>query len=68
VRREIAAHIDPDVSVHGTKVGRPMRFRRHEDAVRKMTAQMLERAGNTVLTASTPSEVSAIFEAEQGRI
>lgn len=45
-----------------------MRFRRHEDAVRKMTAQMLERAGNTVLTASTPSEVSAIFEAEQGRI
>ena len=39
-----------------------------EAAVRKMTAQMLERAGYTVLAASTPSEACAIFEAEQARI
>ena len=39
-----------------------------EDAVRGMTAGMLERAGYTVLAASTPSEACAIFETEQAHI
>jgi signal transduction histidine kinase/CheY-like chemotaxis protein len=39
-----------------------------EDAVRTMAVQMLERAGYTVLAASTPSEACAIFEAEPARI
>jgi two-component system, cell cycle sensor histidine kinase and response regulator CckA len=39
-----------------------------EASVRRMAAQMLERAGYTVLAASTPSEAFAIFEAEQARI
>ena len=39
-----------------------------EDAVRAMTAGMLERAGYTVLAASTPSEACAIFETEQAHI
>ena len=39
-----------------------------EAAVRKMAAHILERAGYTVLAASTPSEACAIFEAEQTRI
>ena len=39
-----------------------------EPAVRTMAAQMLERAGYTVLAASTPSEACAIFDAEQARI
>ena len=36
--------------------------------VRTMTAQMLERAGYTVLAAGTPSEAFAIFEADHARI
>jgi signal transduction histidine kinase len=39
-----------------------------ETAVRTMAAKMLERAGYTVLAASTPSEACAIFEAEPARI
>jgi two-component system cell cycle sensor histidine kinase/response regulator CckA len=39
-----------------------------EPAVRTMAAQMLERAGYTVLAASSPSEACAIFDAEQARI
>ena len=39
-----------------------------EAAVRRMAAQMLERAGYTVLAASTPSEAFAIFDAEHSRI
>jgi len=39
-----------------------------EAAVRQLAAQILERAGYTVLAASTPSEACAIFEAEPARI
>jgi signal transduction histidine kinase len=39
-----------------------------EAAVREMAGQLLERAGYTVLAASSPSEASAIFAKEQARI
>ena len=39
-----------------------------EPAVRTMAARMLERAGYTVLSASTPLEACAIFEAEPHRV
>ena len=39
-----------------------------EDAVRGLAARMLQRAGYTVLAASTPSEACAIFETEPARI
>ena len=39
-----------------------------EAAVREMATRLLERAGYTVLAASTPSEACAIFEAEPARI
>jgi len=39
-----------------------------EDAVRDMAATMLERAGYTVLTAATPSEACAIFDANPDRV
>jgi len=39
-----------------------------EPGVRRMAARMLERAGYTVLVASTPSEACAIFANEQARI
>jgi len=39
-----------------------------EAPVRKTTARMLERAGYSVLAASSPSEACTIFEAEAGRI
>jgi signal transduction histidine kinase/ActR/RegA family two-component response regulator len=39
-----------------------------EAAVREMAGHLLERAGYTVLAASSPSEASAIFEKEQARI
>ncbi len=39
-----------------------------EAAIRRLAAHMLERAGYTVMTAGTPSEAIAIFEADHTRI
>lgn len=39
-----------------------------ESGVREMAGRLLERAGYTVLAAASPSQASAIFEAEQSRI
>ena len=58
VRAELAA-----VPVSGTIL-----LVEDEPGVRRMAARMLERAGYTVLAASTPSEACAIFANEQARI